>query len=247
MRQPPRTIAIFDLDRTITWKGTFSPFLLLTARRRPWRYLGVPLVIALMLLYKAGLLGRKRLKELMLKIMVSGCSRDSIERASRDFAAWVLRHSAKPAALQQIAAHRAAGDILVLATASMDFYAEEIARVLQFDMVVATPSAWSGKDKLLPCLGGPNCYDGDKFRMVKAALSDYLRPGSTARVVAYSDHISDFGLLKWADDGFVVDPRETTAREARKQGLRLLDWQSKPRPGKKQKKQMAIREDVIPS
>ena len=84
-------VAVFDLDRTITRFGTFSPFLLYSAANRPWRYLYVPYVITLMLIYKAGWLDRSRLKELILH-MVARRRHDDLAERSRKFATFLLRH-----------------------------------------------------------------------------------------------------------------------------------------------------------
>ena len=81
MREFQEAVAVFDLDRTITRFGTFSPFLVYSALNRPWRFLYAPLVITLMLIYKAGWLDRSRLKESMLK-MVAGRRHDELTERS---------------------------------------------------------------------------------------------------------------------------------------------------------------------
>jgi hypothetical protein len=57
-------LAIYDMDRTVTRTGTYTPFLLHCAlRRRPWRLLLLPLVLLSMLAYVARLIDRAKLKD----------------------------------------------------------------------------------------------------------------------------------------------------------------------------------------
>ena len=59
MRSPKRScgpgmsdLAIYDMDRTVTKRATYTPFLLHCAMRRaPWRLLFLPLVVLSMLAY----------------------------------------------------------------------------------------------------------------------------------------------------------------------------------------------------
>ena len=60
-----RDLAIYDMDRTVTRRATYTPFLLHCAlRRTPWRLLLLPLVILSMLAYVFRLIDRARLKEI---------------------------------------------------------------------------------------------------------------------------------------------------------------------------------------
>ena len=55
-------LAIYDMDRTVTRRATYTPFLLhCAARRAPWRLLLIPLVMLSMLGYIAKLIDRGRL------------------------------------------------------------------------------------------------------------------------------------------------------------------------------------------
>jgi hypothetical protein len=55
-------LAIYDMDRTVTRRATYTPFLIHCAlRRAPWRLLLLPLVLLSMLAYVAKLIDRARL------------------------------------------------------------------------------------------------------------------------------------------------------------------------------------------
>ena len=58
-------LAIYDMDRTVTRRATYTPFLLHCAsRRQQWRLLFVPFVALAMLGYVLKLYDRARLKEM---------------------------------------------------------------------------------------------------------------------------------------------------------------------------------------
>ena len=223
MREFQEAVAVFDLDRTITRFGTFSPFLLYSAFNRPWRYLYAPVVLTLMLIHKAGRLDRSRLKELML-MMVGHRRREQMAERSRKFAAFLVRRGLRRKAIGAIERHRDAGHLLILVTASMDFYAEEIGRQLGFDAVVATPSVWDGEGCLVTKLGGENCYGDAKLRYLAARIVELDGKHAGFERYVYTDHHSDAPLLEWATKPKVVDPKKKMQAIAEEKGYPILDW-----------------------
>ena len=125
-------IAVFDLDRTITQFGTYTPFLFSVARRRPLRLLlAVPLAIAA-LAYKLGMISRKRLKEHMLCAVLCGAERVQVAGYATAFTARWAANRVRPGALTAIDEHRSKGHYLILATASLDLYVERFGIVHGF-------------------------------------------------------------------------------------------------------------------
>jgi phosphoserine phosphatase len=221
MQPDSRRIAVYDLDRTITVNGTWTPFLIGAAlKHAPWRLLGFPLVICAMLFYLLHAIDRRLLKSWMIAILLGNIGREQIMILADCFYADLIRAGQiRPGALQQISSDRADGRQLVLATASFDFYANALGRALGFDLVVATKSKWDGQDCLLPALDGPNCYGPAKLAMLLAALG----PGPHDAVV-YSDHHSDAACFRWAGKGLAVNPTRKLAALAGSLGIRTTDW-----------------------
>ena len=223
-RKPDATIAIFDLDKTITDRDTFACFLLGYLKREPrlWLHtIGLPWA-----LLRYGLLGKDNgwLKERFLNAILGGHPRSALVSWIDEFVATLLASGVRPGARDAIALHRAAGDELVLATASLDFYVEKIGAGLGFDKVISTPAEWCPSETLSGKLAGANCYGGEKLRRVKVAYASRRR-----RTVAYSDHQADLPLLTWAELGVAVNPTPRLAREAARHGLKVVDWGA-PRP-----------------
>jgi len=213
--------AVFDLDRTITRFGTYTPFLLNARPLGPamlWNFIkGLPTLAK----YHAGRVSRAALKETMLRYSIAGAQRSQIEAWTDRFATRWLESQIRPGARAAIARHRAAGDHLVLATASFDFYAQVFAERLGFDHVISTASVWDAGDRLCAQVEGDNCYGEAKLAAVKAYFSSL--PAS-ARVIAYSDHHSDLDLLRWAHEGVAVNPDSKLRRVAPAHNRSVVDW-----------------------
>ena len=77
MREFQEAIAVFDLDRTITRFGTFSPFLFFSCATMPWRVLYSVPILFWMFQYKMGWMSRERLKERML-LVLAGRKREAL-------------------------------------------------------------------------------------------------------------------------------------------------------------------------
>lgn len=218
-------IAVFDLDRTITRRGTYLPFLVFAAwRRQPWRLAFLPAALAAMAGYKLGLMTRGQLKERMLAWLLGAPERTVVAALAMAFVERLMAQGLKPGALAAIAAHRAAGDRLILATASFDFYAREFARRLGFCGLVATRAAWDQAGRLLPRIDGANCYGPAKLAMLRAHLRQAGIEEGSLHLVFYSDDRADLPTLEWARQGYVVDPRRGFARQARRMGFPILAW-----------------------
>lgn len=211
-------IAIYDMDRTVTRIGTFTPFLLFAARRRPARFLLLPLYLLALIGYPLGLLGRKQLKELGFGLIVGRrAGAAALESLARDYARHVLGQNLLPGARPRIEADRAEGCRLVLATASPDFYVREIASLLGFDEVIATRQGRLEDGSYSHRIEGANCYGVAKLDRIREWLGDGRE---TAEIRFYSDHHSDAHVLEWADRAIAANPN------ARLQALaRARNWE----------------------
>jgi HAD superfamily hydrolase (TIGR01490 family) len=214
------TVVLFDLDRTITRGGTYTPFLLACGRRRGRSRLRLLRAAPSAVLYLAGRISRGALKSRMLALFAAGAARRELALAAEDFVADALE-TVRPGALAAIARHRAAGHRLVLVTASFDFYAQAFANMLGFDELIATVSVWDAQERLVAAIAGENCYGAAKLAAVKRALATREPPPA---VIAYADHHTDFALLRWADEGIAVNPGPTLRRLAQAHGMASADW-----------------------
>lgn len=214
-----KTIAIFDLDKTITRLPTFTPWLLYFVRRSPWRLIALPVVLAAVGGYYLKLISRKRLKEVMLKAVVAGRPAAEVTDVTAQFVKNWIPAMCRPGALAAIAAHKAAGDIIVMATASNDVHAVPLAKALGIDVVVATRAELGADGAMTGKILGENCYGPSKLDMIKAAIVV-----GDARTIAYSDHHSDLPFMVWASKAVAVNPTPKMRKLAEERGMDIRDW-----------------------
>lgn len=215
-------IAVYDLDRTLTRRGTWVPWLTYWLRHQaPWRAMLLPLLLLPAACHGLKLVSRGGLKAAAHRIaMGRSVRRERVAAAAAAFAARVLADELFPGALAALAADRAAGRRLVLATASNAYYAEAIGAALGFDAVLATPSRWAG-DRLDWRPGGDNNYGAAKAARLAAATGG-------AAFAFTSDHVSDLPAfeLALASGGAAIaaNPSPALRRLATARGWPIVDW-----------------------
>lgn len=219
-------IALYDLDKTITKRPTYMPFLLHAAwRHERWRLVLLPGLLFLFAGYLVRALDRARLKELM-QDMLLGSSLDAEKMAAiaESFAAQTLEGNVHPQALARIAKEKANGHRLVLATASYAFYAAPLARRLGFDDVIGTLVRRDENAAILPRIDGENCYGAAKLRMVEAWAEEQNLNREDLRVRFYSDSQTDLPVFDWSDEPIATNPTNKLRKTAEKRGWRIIAW-----------------------
>lgn len=219
-------LAIYDMDRTITVRPTYAGFLLHAARRlAPWRLVLLPIAGLLSLAYLARLIDRARLKELNHGLLLGPHLHPAeLAPVAESFAVETLARNVHPGALAAIAADRAEGRRLVMATASYRLYVEAIAARLGFDDVIATNSLKGLDERIAPRIDGENCYGPAKLRMIEAWMEREAIERGSAHIRFYSDHASDACVMEWADEPVAVNAHDKLLRIARAKGWRIEGW-----------------------
>jgi len=129
-----------------------------------------------------------------------------------------------PGARAQIAADKAAGYQLVLATASQRFSAGLIGEALGFDAVIASENIVNPDGTTSAAPLGANCYGAEKLRRIKAWLESVGISRDAAHVRFYSDHVSDAPCLAYADEPFAINAHAPLRALAARKGWPVLTW-----------------------
>lgn len=221
-------LAIYDMDKTITLKPTWTRFLIHAARlRAPWRLAWLPVLGLAGIGYYFKWIDRAGLKRLSQRLMLGRALAPAEMAAVADaFADVELATGVLQGARAQIAADRAAGYRLVMATASHHYYAHAIGSRLGFDDVIATNARRTADGHILSDLEGENCYGDVKLHRIENWLAANGLARADLHVRAYSDHVSDAPLLGWADEAFAVNAHGPLARMAAQRGWTALDWRA---------------------
>jgi phosphatidylglycerophosphatase C len=214
------TIAIFDLDGTITRRDTYAAYLLGYLRRHPLAWRRLP-SLAFRLMRPATRAAPGGVKAAALNAVLAGIDRAQIEAWNDIFVPWCLGRLLRAGAVARIAAHRRAGHRLLLATASLDLYVHRLARELGFDQVLCTPTAWTADGCVAGTLDGGNLKGEAKLAAVRGAVA---ADQDVPYVIAYSDHHADLPLLRWADRAVAVCPTAKLAAAAMVEGFAVEEW-----------------------
>ncbi len=218
-------MAIYDLDRTVTVRPTYTPFLLGTTwRLAPLRLLLTPLLGMLWIGYKLKFYTRDRLKSLMWGLMLGLAEPAALEEAVAAFARRTLECNIRPGARTQIAHDRDEGALLVLATAAHELYAAPIAQGLGFDAVVATRILPREDGRIGPDLDGGNVYGQSKLAALMRFREGDAAGDAGAPTAFYSDSSSDLPVFDWVDRAVAVNPSRRLARIAVGRGWPVVDW-----------------------
>ncbi|KQN39480.1 haloacid dehalogenase [Sphingomonas sp. Leaf407] len=223
-----RNLAIYDMDKTITRVATWTPFLRHAARERGrGALLLLPIAGAAVAGYALKLYGRDRLKEMTQRLILGrAVPGERLADTARRFAQATVATGLLDGARDRIEADRAEGRMLILATASYRFYAQEIADLLGFDAVIATESVGREDGHVLPRIHGENCYGAAKLRAIRAWVEGNGIARDDVRVRFYSDHVSDAPVFDWADEPFPVNAHAPLKALAKKRGWPILDWRT---------------------
>ena len=219
-------ISLYDMDRTITVRGTYTPFLFqMVFARAPWRLVFLPLLPFAFVAYGLKLISRGRLKTFNQSMLLGGAPKlSALQPHIERFAEKVLRSNLHRKAIDQVEADRADGRTLVLVTASYELYAEAIARRLGFDHLIGTRLEVDGQGRVLPRIIGENCYDDAKIDRIEALFAEQGWQRADAHVRAYSDHVSDRAMLEFADEAIATTPTPKLRRMAEARGWQIVDW-----------------------
>jgi phosphatidylglycerophosphatase C len=213
----PMRIVIYDLDRTLTEKPTFTPFLVFAAARvAPWRLLLLPAWVVMMVVHKLGLCDRTTLKRGGMRLMLGQPDRAQLGEVAMAFARSRL-DLLTPGARRAVVRDRQAGCTLVIATASYALYAEPFGKLLHVDEIIGTP--WDEASSV-----GTNCYGPEKLARVKAWFDTLGVERSAASIRAVSDSFADAPLLDWADEAWFVTSGQRAARRASARGWLPVDF-----------------------
>jgi HAD superfamily hydrolase (TIGR01490 family) len=219
-------LAIYDMDRTVTKRATYTPFLLHCAMKRaPWRLLLLPFVILSMLAYVLSLIDRAKLKEINHHLLLGARihPRD-LKPLVESFADKQVAANIRPGARTAIARDKAEGRRIVLATASYRLYADAIAQRLGFDDVIGTESIIGLDERVHAKIAGENCYGPAKLRMISDWVEKSGLKGAHGHVRFYSDHVSDQPAFEWSDEPVAVNPHGKLRRLAERRGWQIEDW-----------------------
>jgi phosphatidylglycerophosphatase C len=200
---PDNSLAVFDLDGTITRHDTLWPYIRGFLRAHPERWWRLAPCLLPLVGYACGVRDRGQLKGAIIHWTLGGVSRATLKSWSAEFTARLLRGGLYAEALGCIAGLRRESAYLVLLSASPDLYVPTIAKALGFDECVCTMLRWRDDDTLDGALTTANRRGPEKARYVRTLLAE--RQPQYSR--AYGNSPADLEHLQLVSAGTYVNGR----------------------------------------
>ncbi|MEM9281047.1 MAG: HAD-IB family hydrolase [Verrucomicrobiota bacterium] len=221
-----RGYAFFDLDHTLLPFDTQVLFCNYILKQERWRRLyliGFFLALPLALLRLLNLRTMKR----VFSSYLWGMSRDQLKQHVADFMETDFEAALYPEVVAELERHREEGRILILNSASPEFYLEGIAQKLGFDHFFGTDMEVPEVMPFLPRITGPNNKHEAKITAMREreVIPDDLELLGDSW--AYSDSTADIPLLSIAEHGVMIHPGSRLEEIGLEKGWRAM---TPPRP-----------------
>ncbi|TAG09311.1 MAG: hypothetical protein EAZ42_07245 [Verrucomicrobia bacterium] len=218
-----RSIALFDLDGTLLAWDCQLLFRRHILRHEPWRIVFFPLYLALLPFWPVlGIDGMKRVFHSYLwKVdhdLLDGYLQSFVEE---------LRPLFYREMLDRIEHHRRCRDLLVLSSASPEFYVRAIARELGMDLGLGTQIEWHG---IFPDM--ENHKGMAKVERLQRELPrDLLDGGQLKASHGYSDSSADVPMLLCCESVTLVNPSPAFTHYGQARGWEMIrverPWRSR--------------------
>lgn len=170
--------------------------------------------------YRAGTVGAQEFAHFYIGTL-GGRMPAEWDAARRDFLARYVLPRIPASALELVRTHAAAGDLVVMTTATNRFITELTAQHFGIDHLLATEAEIADGRFTGRSCGTLNMRAG-KVERLHEWLAAREAGLEAFRSTAYSDSINDLPLLEAVDDPVAVDPDPRLAAIARERGWRVL-------------------------
>lgn len=218
--------ALFDLDHTLLPHDTQVLFCNYVLRREGWRRVYLLWFLPCVPLAVLGILSLRSMKRLFSSYLW-GMKRETLRDYVEGFLGTDFDAALYPAVVAEVERNRAEGRVLILNSASPEFYLEGISAKLGFDHYIGTAMETPETMPFLPVISGPNNKHGAK---ILAMRSRGLIPddvGMLPNSWAYSDSSADLPLLGIAEHSVMIHPGTRLAAIGAGRGWRTM---TPPRP-----------------
>jgi len=216
--------ALFDLDHTLLPFDTQVLFCNFVLRRHPLRRFHIYFFLLASPLAAFKILRAKGMKRVFHSYLW-GMKKEKVESLAKEFAEQVLPTVAYPQVVELLRSQKNKGRMTILNTASPDFYAKEIARVLGFDRYYGTKLQLKERMPLFPVIEGDNNKGRAKLHSMAELYSHDLHEHPNQKLPnshAFSDSRADIPLLHTAEHATMVNPSSSFFREGERRAWKVI-------------------------
>lgn len=169
-------------------------------------------------------LGFGRMEDALLVAIASLAGKDEALMRQRTWEFWdeEVQGLLRPRGAEAIAAHRAAGDRVVLLTSSSNFLSEKASEALGLDDVLCNRFEVDADGRFTGRPLGPLCYGDGKLTHARAYAE--ARGVDLRDCAFYTDSAADLPVLQAVGRPVGINPDPRLRREIRRRGWEIQDW-----------------------
>jgi HAD superfamily hydrolase (TIGR01490 family) len=147
---------------------------------------------------------------------------DAGTKAHAQFMQEVILPHLKPQALELVRQHQAAGDHVMIVTATNEFVTRPIAQAFGVQELIAVELARDSRGWITGEISGTPSFKEGKVHRISEWLSAHQKTWQDVQITFYSDSINDLPLLERAQIPVAVNPDARLRQLATDRGWRIL-------------------------
>ncbi|WP_294386150.1 HAD-IB family hydrolase [uncultured Clostridium sp.] len=208
-------LAIFDIDYTITRKESLMEFFKYIVSKDIKNIKFLPRALYSGLMYGIKVYDERKVKECFLKFIENI---DEVELANLTKAFYDERLSKilYKDAVEMIKKLKKEGYMVILISASPEFYIKEFYAIKEVDLIIGTKFAFEG-GKFIRKMDGNNCKGEEKVRRLNEVLKEKNIKVDFKNSYMFSDSLSDKPLLDLVGNPYLINYKK-------KHKIEVLKW-----------------------
>lgn len=210
-----KKLALFDIDYTITKKESLMEFYKYIVSRDIKNIKFLPRALYSGAMYGIGVYDEKRVKESFLKF-IDNIEEKDLALLTKSFYHDRLSKLLYKDAVDMIKKLKNEGYMVILISASPEFYLKEFYEIKEVDLIIGTKFTFEN-GKFIRSMDGANCKGEEKVRRLKAILEEKNIEADFKNSYMFSDSLSDKPLLDLVGKPYLINYKK-------KHEIEILKW-----------------------
>ncbi|MBS4956015.1 MAG: HAD-IB family hydrolase [Clostridium celatum] len=208
-------LAIFDIDYTITRKETLMEFFKYLVSKDIKNIKFLPRALYSGLMYGVKVYDERRVKECFLKF-IENIDEAELAKLTKSFYDERISKILYKDAVEMIKKLKKEGYMVILISASPEFYVKEFYAIKEVDLIIGTKFTF--KDgKFIRKMHGNNCKGEEKVRRLNEVLKEKNIKVDFKNSYMFSDSLSDKPLLDLVGNPYLINYKK-------KHEIEILRW-----------------------
>ena len=208
-------LAIFDIDYTITRKETLMEFFKYIVSKDIKNIKFLPRALYSGLMYGVKVYDEKKVKECFLKF-IENIDEAELAKLTKSFYDERISKILYKDAVDMIKKLKKEGYMVVLISASPEFYVKEFYEIKEVDLIIGTKFTFEG-GKFIRKMNGNNCKGEEKVKRLNEVLKEKNIEVDFKNSYMFSDSLSDKPLLDLVGKPYLINYKK-------KHEIEILRW-----------------------